>query len=161
MSLTVKGGLLIGVLCAFWMYVIGFTGWYRHPSLQAMFWLVVLIEIGVLFWMLRQLPEAEKTFAGILKAGTIMSFIAAAVIFVASYLFTSVVFPSYFEEVRVAGEQMYREKGLKEEEIAAIMASMAPMQTSAVNALMGSVGTIVTGFLASALLGLILKKKTA
>jgi hypothetical protein len=161
MSLTVKGGLIIGVLCGVWMYVIGFTGWYRDPALQAMFWVVVLIEIGVLYWMLRQLPESEKTFGGILKAGTMMSLIAAAVIFVASYLFTSVVFPNYFEEVRVAGEEMYRAQGMTDEQIAAVMASMAPMQTSAVNALMGSIGTIVTGFLASAVLGLILKKKTA
>jgi hypothetical protein len=161
MSISVKGGLLIGVLCAVWMYVIGFTGWYRDPSLQSMFWLVVLIEIGVLSWMLRQLPESAKTFAEILKAGTVMSLIAAVVIFAASYLFTSVLFPSYFEEVRAAGEQMYRDKGLKEDEIARITASMAPMQTPVVNALMGSVGTIVTGFLASAALGLILKKKTA
>jgi hypothetical protein len=161
MSLTLKGGLIIGVLCAVWMYVIGFTGWYRDPALQAMFWVVVLIEIGVLYWMLRQLPDAEKTFGGILKAGTMMSLIAAVVIFVASYLFTSVVFPSYFEEVRVAGEEMYRAQGMTDEQVAAVMASMAPMQNSVVNALMGSIGTIVTGFLASAILGLLFKKKTA
>lgn len=161
MSLTLKGGLIAGVLCAVWMYVIGFTGWYRDPALQAMFWVVVLIEIGVLYWMLRQLPESEKTFGGILKAGTMMSLIAAVVIFVASYLFTSVVFPGYFEEVRVAGEEMYRAQGMTDEQVAAVMASMAPMQNSVVNALMGSIGTIVTGFLASAVLGLILKKKTA
>jgi hypothetical protein len=161
MSLTLKGGLIIGGLCAVWMYVIGFTGWYKDPALQAMFWVVVLIEIGVLYWMLRQLPEPGKTFGGILKAGTMMSLIAAVVIFVASYLFTSVVFPNYFEEVRVAGEAMYRAQGMTEEQVAAVMASMAPMQNSTVNAIMGSIGTIVTGFLASAVLGLILKKKTA
>jgi hypothetical protein len=35
------------------------------------------------------------------------------------------------------------------------------MQTPVVNALTGAIGTIVTGFLASAVLGLILKKKPA
>ena len=161
MSLTVKGGLLIGVLCSIWMYVVGYTGWYLDPALQSMFFLVIVIEIAVLFWMLRQLPDPQKTFAGILKAGTVMSLIAAAVIFVASYIFTSVAFPNYFEEVRAVGERMYREQNKSEEEIAAIMASMAPMQNSLVNALTGVIGTIVTGFLASAVLGMILKKKTA
>jgi len=161
MSLTLKGGLLIGVLCSIWMYVVGFTGWYLDSTLQSMFFLVILIEIAVLFWMLRQLPEAEKTFAGILKTGTMMSLIAAAVIFVASYIFTTVAFPNYFEDVRALGERMYREQGLTEEQIAAAMAAMAPMQTPFVNALTGSIGTIVTGFLASAVLGLLFKKKTA
>lgn len=161
MSLTLKGGLLIGVLCSAWMYVVGFAGWYRDPDLQANFWLVVLIEVAVLYWMLRQLPEAEKTFAGILKAGTIMAAIGAAVIFVASYLFTTVAFPNYFEEIRAIGEQAYRAKGLSDEEVAAITASMAPMQTPVMNALIGSIGTIVTGVVASAVLGLFLKKKTA
>lgn len=161
MSHTLKGGLLIGVLCSIWMYVVGFTGWYLDPDLQAMFFVVIPIEIAALFWALRQLPESEKTFAGILKAGTMMSLIAAAVIFVASYLFTTVVFPNYFDDVRVLGEQMYREQNMTEEEIAAVTASMAPMQTPFVNALTGAIGTIVTGFLGSAVLGLLLKKKTA
>lgn len=160
MSLTVKGGLLIGVLCSVWMYIVGIAGWYRDPVLQAMFFVVILIEIAVLFWMLRQLPESERTFPGILKAGTMMSLIAAVVIFMASYLFTTVAFPHYFEEVRTLGEQTYRAQGMSEEQIAAVMSSMAPMQSPVVNALTGSIGTVVTGFLASAVLGLIFKKKT-
>jgi hypothetical protein len=161
MSLTLKGGLLIGGLCSVWMYVVGYAGWYRDPALQAMFFLVIVIEIVALFWMLRQLPESGKTFAGILKAGTMMSLIAAVVIFVASYIFTTVAFPGYFEELRALGEQTYRAQGLSEEQIAATMAAMAPMQTPFVNALTGAIGTVVTGFLASAVLGLILKKQSA
>jgi len=161
MSLTLKGGLLIGVLCSVWMYVVGLTGWYLDPTLQAMFFLVILIEIAVLFWALRQLPDSQKTFAGILKAGTMMSLIAAVVIIVASYLFTTVAFPNYFEDIRALGEQQYRAQGMKEEEIASVMASMASMQTPVMNALTGAIATVVTGFLASAVLGLILKKKTA
>jgi hypothetical protein len=161
MSLTLKGGLLIGVLCSVWMFVVGFAGWYKDPALQSMFFVVILIEVGVLFWMLRQLPEASKKFAGILKAGTVMALIGAVVIFICSYLFTTVFFPNYFEEIRVLGEQQYRAQGMTDQQVAAAMASMAPMQTPVVNALTGAIGTVVTGFLASALLGLILKKKSA
>ena len=39
--------------------------------------------------------------------------------------------------------------------------SLTPMQNLVANALAGSIGTIVTGFLASAALGPIRKKKTA
>jgi hypothetical protein len=161
MSLTLKGGLLIGLSCAVWMYIVGFTGWYRDPALQAMFFLVIFIEVGILFWMLRRLPETEKTFAGILKAGTYMSLIAAVVIFVASYLFTTAVFPHYFEEVRTLGIETYRAQGLTEDEIKSAMAAIAPMQTPVVNALTGAIMTVVTGFLGSAVIGLILKKKAA
>jgi hypothetical protein len=32
MNPILSAGLLIGVLCGVWMFVMGFTGWYRDPA---------------------------------------------------------------------------------------------------------------------------------
>jgi len=44
-----------------WTLVMGVTGWYKHPVLLNMFWVVVLIEIGVLVWGLRQTAARSAT----------------------------------------------------------------------------------------------------
>jgi hypothetical protein len=158
---TLKGGLLIGILCGVWMFIVGFTGWYKDPVLQSTFWVVILIEVGVLFWALRRMPADQRTFGRLLKDGTIMSVIGGLVLIIASVLFTTVVFPNYFEELRTIQAEMLRAEGMNEEQIAAAHGAMAPMQTPVVNALMGFVGTVVTGFVASVVIGLFLKKKVA
>ena len=60
-NVTVKSGIWLGVLCVLWTLVMGVTGWYKHPVLLNMFWVVVLIEIGVLVWGLRQTAARSAT----------------------------------------------------------------------------------------------------
>ena len=45
MSATVKGGILIGTLCAGWTLIMGFTGWFKDPRLQYAFYVVILIQL--------------------------------------------------------------------------------------------------------------------
>ena len=49
----IRAGLVLGFSVAAWTFVMGFTGWYRHPSLLRLFWLVVPMQIGILVWGLR------------------------------------------------------------------------------------------------------------
>ena len=51
-------GLLIGVLCGMWTFVMGFTGWYKDPSKAAAFFVVIVIEVAGLIWGLRQTASA-------------------------------------------------------------------------------------------------------
>jgi hypothetical protein len=44
MNPILNTGLLIGVLCAVWMFVCGVTGWYKDPALNLLFFLVIPIE---------------------------------------------------------------------------------------------------------------------
>ena len=43
MKTVVLPGVLLGALVAAWTFVMGFTGWYRHPTLQALFFLVIAL----------------------------------------------------------------------------------------------------------------------
>ena len=55
MNTVIRTGLVLGLSCTVWMFVVGFAGWYKDPALQALFWVVVPIEIGVLVWGLGHL----------------------------------------------------------------------------------------------------------
>jgi len=155
-----KGGILIGVLCIAWTYVIGFTGWYKDPVMSNMFWIVILIEMGVLVWGLKAIGATGATYGGLVKSGTMMSVIGAIIIFCGSYVFTSFVFPQYFEEMRTMQEQVLREAGKSESEIRMVIDAAAAFQTSFFSALLGAISTVVTGLLASLVIAFFFRKKT-
>lgn len=48
MSSTVRTGLSIGFAVVAWTFVMGFTGWYLHPTLLNLFFLVIPIQIVLL-----------------------------------------------------------------------------------------------------------------
>ena len=158
MNSTVKAGLILGVAAEVWVYFMGLAGWYTDPVLMNLFWVVILIHIGVLVWALR-LTREQKSYGQQVGAGTLISVIGSAIIFFGSILFTAVVFPNYFAEVRAAGESVMREQGMAEADIMAQLDAMAVMQTTFMQALSGCIGTIVTGVLASLVIAIFYKKK--
>ena len=159
MNTILKWGVVLGLLVAAWTYIVGFAGWYKDPTLQALFWVVVVIEIVVLVVALRQTAAQGRAYGAQVGAGTLIALIAGVIIFIGSYLFTTVVFPDYFAEVRAAGVEAFRAQGMSEEQITTTLDQMAPMQTPFMNALMGFLGTLITGVLASLIIAVFYRKK--
>ena len=159
MSVTVKGGILIGVLCGAWTLVMGLTGWYKDPVLLNAFFLVILMQIGVMIWALRQTAAAGKTYGGQIGAGALMSVVGGGILFCASFLFTMVLFPHYFEELRALQIEMLKKAGTSEAEISAQLQASAAVQTPFMQALFGFIGTVVTGLIASLIIGVFYRKK--
>ena len=153
MNPIVSAGLLIGVLCGIWTFVMGVTGWYKDPTMLNMFFVVIVIEIAGLIWGLRKTAAQGRTYSGQVVAGTMMSIVAGLVIIGSSLLFTTVAFPNYFEEVNAASREMMLKAGQTDAEIEAAMQSAAGMQTPLKQALSGFIGTFVTGVIASAIIG--------
>lgn len=143
-----RAGALLGVLVALWTFTMGFTGWYRHPNLLFLFWLVIPLQIVVLVWMLRKTAPT----AGYLRQvqnGVGASVIASLIIFMASLLFTMVVFPSYFAELEALGRIQMAKQGLSPEQIEAVVKAQAPMQKPLGSAFAGALGTWITGLFTS------------
>jgi hypothetical protein len=161
MKPTLSAGLLIGLLCGLWMLVMGFTGWYKDPALLNAFYLVILIQIGVLVWALRQTAAGGKTYWQQVGTGTLMSVIGGAILFFVSLLFTTVIFPHYFEELRALHAGMLKSAGKSDAEIAAELEAGARMSTPFVSAISGFIGTVVTGLLASLVIAAFTRRKTA
>ena len=160
MNPTVKTGVLLGLLVVAWTFIMGITGWYKHPTLLNLFWLVILIQIVVMIWGLKGAARGA-TYGSQVKAGTMMSVIGGVIIFCGSLIFTSVVFPHYFEELRTVGEELLKSQGKTESEVKNLLDAQAPMQTSFMQALFGFIGTLVTGVIVSLIAGAFLKGKPA
>ena len=141
-------GILLGTLVVLWTFVMGFTGWYRHPSLFALFWLAIPLQVAALVLMLRR-TAPELGYLRQVQSGVGASVIASAVIFVGSLLFTLVVFPSYFAEMEALGRLKMAQQGFTAEQIEAVMKARGPMQTSLGRAFAWALGTWITGLFTS------------
>ena len=155
---TLRSGVILGLAVAAWTFVMGFTGWYRHPSLLFLFWLVIPLQIGILLWALR--GTAPTTGYGRqVWNGVSISLLGSMIIYAASILFTTVVFPKYFQELEALGRQMMAHQGLSADRIEAAVRAQAPMQTPRASALAGAIGTVLTGFLTSVIAAVWFRKK--
>lgn len=132
-------GVVIGVLCGVWMLITGFTGWYKDPAMRNLFFFVIAIEIAGLLWGLRRTAAEGRTYGGQIVAGTMMAVIAGVIIMVFSVVFTTVLFPSYFEDM----QRTFQRTGA----------------TPVGEALQGFMGTLITGIVASAVIGLFFRNK--
>ncbi|MCU0251897.1 MAG: DUF4199 domain-containing protein [Vicinamibacterales bacterium] len=158
MSIPIRAGVLLGVLCVVWTFVMGFSGWYRDPVMLNLFFLVILLEIGIVIWALRK-TAPSATWGGQIVNGLVLSLVASVIIFAGSLLFTTVVFPTYFADIQAAQTEMLKAQGLSEADIKIQVAAAAAMQTPLVNALTGVFGTVVTGVFVAAIAGAFLRKK--
>ena len=155
---TLRSGVLLGLAVAAWSLIMGFTGWYRHPSLWVLAWLVVPLEIGILLWTLRGLA-ATAGYGRQVWNGVSVSLLGSMIIYAASILITTVVFPHYFQELETLGRQIMARQGLSPAQIEAAVRAQAPMQTPRASAMAGVIGTVATGFLTSVVAALWLRKK--
>jgi hypothetical protein len=161
MKRIVLPGLVLGALVVVWTFVMGLTGWYKHPALLNLFWVVIPMEIAVLVWGLRETAKDGRGYGRQVLAGTAMAAVAAPLCFAGSLVFTTVAFPRYFEELRQVQEEMLRSQGLPAEKIAEAVAEAAKSQSSMGNAIAGAVGTLVTGLVASAVIAIWVRAKPA
>ncbi len=158
MTPTVKTGLAIGIATFLWTLLMGYTGWYKDPAMVPVFFFVIVFEVVLLYWGLRQTAGVNGYGRQVL-AGTGMAVVAAVIIAIGSYVFTTVLFPTYFADLREMQVALLRQQQVPEEDIARQVEQAMAMETPVVNALTGAVGTIVTGVVASALLAISVRRK--
>lgn len=143
-------GLWIGVLSGAWTLVMGFTGWYKDPTMLNAFFVVMAIEVAGLVWGLRKTAAEGRTFGGQIVAGTMMSTIAGVIIMAFSLLFTMVLFPTYFTDLQEAYRQILARQGKSEAEIAAAIGQSMSGATPMGQAVQGFVATLIIGIITSA-----------
>jgi multidrug transporter EmrE-like cation transporter len=149
MAILWKYGLLLGILVAVWTYVMGFAGWFRDPVLLHLFWLVVVIQTGVLLLAMRSAARVGAGYMARVGTGIAVSAIAGTIIFASSLLFSWVVFPDHFKDLRVIRETRLRDKGKTEEEIHSALAQSNRIYTPSSQAAQGYLITLVTGVVVS------------
>lgn len=158
MRTPIRAGILLGVLVAAWTFVMGFSGWYKDPVLLNLFFLVIPLEIGIVIWALRA-TAGDAGYGRQVANGIVLSLVASAIVFCGSLLFTTVVFPHYFEELQAIQAQMLKTQGLSEADIKTQVEAAAAMQTPLMNAFSGVIGTVVTGVAVAAIAGAFWRRK--
>jgi len=163
MNPILSTGLLIGLLCGAWTFVMGFTGWYKDPALANVLFIGVAmaIEIVGLIWGLRKTATLGRAYGGQILAGTMMAIVAGVIIIAASLLFTTFVFPNYFSDIEQAYRVALQRQGKTDAEIAAVIQASAASATPMAQAMSGFIGTLVTGIIASAIIGVFVRSHRA
>jgi len=143
-------GLVLGAVVAVWQLVYGFLGLYTSPGTAWTFTVVAtLITIGVLVWGLMQTAKEGRRYWGQVGAGLLICLVALILIVPVSFVFTAVLFPDYFDVVAEMQAGTWSDAGLSEQEIETMLARTGFMRTSAMAAISGAIGTMVTGFVVS------------
>jgi hypothetical protein len=153
MGTLAKYGLLLAAGVIVWMFVMGFTGWYRNPVLVNLFFLVIPYQVLVIVWALRETARQGANYGAQVLAGLTISSIAGILVFGASILFTTIAFPNYFTEIREMQEHALREAGIGEARIAEMMAGAEQAYTPIRQAIQGFIGTVITGLVTAGIAG--------
>jgi hypothetical protein len=161
MNPIISAGVLIGLLCSAWTFVMGFTGWYKDPGLALTRYVpvVILFEMGGLVWGLRRTAGQGRAYAGQILAGTMMAIVAGVIIVASSLVFTTVVFPHYFTEIEQTTRTTLQRQGMSDADIAKTVQASAAAQTPMGQAMSGFLGTLITGIIASAVIGMFVRSR--
>ena len=160
MNMIIRGGVLLGVLVTAYSWLFAFTGMHKRPGADITFIIVVtIIEIAVLVWALKKTAAQGRTWMGQVSAGTMLAFVGGSLIFATSYMLVTQLYPNYFAEANVATEAAYRAGGMNDAAVQAAMAKLAAAQTPVANSVSGFVGTVLTGLILSAILGIWIRHK--
>jgi hypothetical protein len=155
---TLRAGIILGILVVLWTFVMGFTGWYHHPTLFALRWLAIPTEVGVLLVLLR-ITASRNNYFGQLMNGVAASVIAGAVIFLGSLLFTTLAFPSYFREMEALGRLKMAHQGMPLDQIEEVVRAQAPFRRPLPEAFLNMAITWFTGLLTSLIAATWLRRK--
>ncbi len=159
MKTSVIYGVILAVCVAVWMLIIGFTGWYKHPVGAAAFMLVIPINIVVIVLGLIKTKKEGRGYGGQVVAGLVMGLVAAALIFLNSILYTQVLFPTYFDDIRAMQESMLQQAGIPEEQIRAQVEATQATQTPVLQATFGAIGTVATSLITALIAAIFVRKK--
>lgn len=159
MNPILSAGVVIGLLCGAWTFVMGLTGWYKDPAMSNVFFMVILFEIGGLIWGLRRTAALGRNYGQQVMAGTMMAVIAGLIVVAASLFFTMVAYPDYAAAVERTTREALQRQGKGEADITASLAANAASLTPMAQAMSGFIGTLITGIVASAAIAFVLHSR--
>jgi len=157
---TLRYGLLLGLGIAAWGLVFNLLGWHRQPSLYILRFILVVVayQVAVLIWALRRTAQ-KGGYGRQVWMGVCISLLASLIVYAASILFTTVIFPTHIHESVEAGRQLMAAQGRSAEEIEAFVKAQTPMQTPRASAMAGVFGTVMTGLFTSLIAAVWFRRK--
>ncbi|NNE45212.1 MAG: DUF4199 domain-containing protein [Rhodothermales bacterium] len=154
----IRWGVILGGAVAVLIFVFGLVGWHRTFEMSFVFLAIAILINGVAVVLCLHERASTHGWLSQVKNGLVVGLVGSVIIFFASWLVTSVVFPDYFTEMAAGYREMYVNMGMSEAEVTDLVAATA--NTSPVrSAVDGVVGTIATSLMVAAIAGVWLRKK--
>ena len=154
----VRWGMILGGAVAVLTLVSGLGGWHRVYAMSFVFLAIAIpINVATVVLCLRERASSQGWVAQV-KNGLVVGLVGSVIIFIASWLVTTAVFPDYFTEMAEGYREAYVNMGLSADEVAELVArtaSASPVRS----AFEGVVGTLATSLVVAAIAGLWLRKK--
>ena len=154
---AIKPAVILGVGVILLSTLTIATGMHTNVALQQALFLGAAIgmNVAVIIWALRG-NAAENGYAAQLGISALVGLIAGVIIFIGSYVLTTVVFPDALSETADAMLPLLEQAGMSEEQIDA---RMAKMESPVSNALPGLIGTFVTSLVVGAVVAIFFRRK--
>ena len=160
MKNSVIAGIVLGVTIAVWTLIFGFTGMYKSiAGAIAFIPVAIAINVGVVVWGLMKTRKEGRGYGGQVAAGLVIGIVGAILIFFNSMLFTQVLFPTYFDDIRVMQGDLLRAAGQSEEAVEEALRVTAESQTPMRQALGGAIPTVVTSLVIALIAAIWIRKK--
>ncbi|ANM29658.1 hypothetical protein ABI59_08805 [Acidobacteria bacterium Mor1] len=154
---AIKPAVILGVGVTLLSALIMATGMHARPSLAQPIFLgaAIGINVAVIIWALR--GNADKNGYGAqLGISALIGLVAGVVIFIGSYVLTTVVFPDALSEAADAMLPLLEQSGMPEEQIEG---RMTLMESPVANAAPGLIGTFVTSLVVGAVVAIFFRRK--
>jgi hypothetical protein len=159
MKAVITASVVLAVLVTLVSIVIAATGLHENPMVVGPGFILVaiVINLGAVFWALKS-NAAEAGYGRQLGNGALIGIIAGVVIFLASFVLLTYVFPDYIAEMRAGTLEFMEGAGVPQDKLDQQAAAMEAM-TPATQALNGTLGTFFTSLVGAAILAIFLRKK--
>jgi len=155
------GGVVLAVVVALFSIVFAAAGMHKNPALGWVFPVIATAStIGVVIWTLRKTRDEGKRYGGQLLVGIVLAFVAAVLLFVNSYLLTTMIFPNYLDEVRVVQEeQIATQPNLNQQQIDMQRKALDVVMTPKAQAGLGAIMTVISTGLVTLIAAIFVRKK--
>lgn len=151
MKSAIQAGAILGLMVVVWTLVHGLTGWYKNPTMSWTFWMVIPFQVILLVWMLKNTKKQGFGYGQQVKAGIVMSLVAAVIIFIGSWLVTTAIIPTYYADLQAMTDQVRSARGMAPE--------TAQASTAMSSSMAAFLGTVVTGLLVSLVAAVLIRNK--
>ena len=151
MNIAVKYGLILGVIVGAMGFALPTLGLHTNEMTPTVFvTAAIVINIVVVVLALRKTAPGSN-WGGQILNGLVLGVVGAAIIFLSSFLMTTLVFPDYYAEFAEAARMRADAGGLSPSEIEAQVAMATG--TPASSAFSGALGTVITSVVIAAVTG--------
>ena len=151
MNIAVKYGLILGIVVGAMGFALATLGLHTNELAPAGFvGAAIAINCVVVFLALRQTAPGSN-WGGQILNGLVLGVVGAAIVFLSSYVMTTVVFPDYYAEFAEAARMRAAAGGLSPAEIEAQVAMATG--TPASSAFSGALGAVITSVAVAAITG--------